>query len=55
MSINSQFSAAAEFAAAFGAAPTGPVAVLAVRDHDFTGTGMTKFFGQAPRPRKTPL
>ncbi len=55
MSTNPQFYAAAEFAAAFGAVPTGLVAVSAVRDHGITGTEMTKDFGQARRPRKTPL
>jgi hypothetical protein len=55
MSTNPQFYAAAEIAAAFGAVPAGLAAVSAVRDHDLTGTEMTKVFGQARRPRKIPL
>lgn len=54
MSNYPQFSAAAETAAAFGAAP-GLVVVSPVRDHDITGTEMTKVFGQVRRPRKIPL
>ncbi|HEV2886365.1 MAG TPA: hypothetical protein VGX49_05605 [Jatrophihabitans sp.] len=50
-----QFCAAEKIPAAFGAAPTGLVAVSAVRNHDITGTEMTKVFGQAYRPRKIPL
>ncbi len=55
MSNYTNFCAAAEIAAAFGAVPTGVVSVSPVRDHDITGTEMTKFFGQARRPRKIPL
>lgn len=55
MSNYTQFSAADEITAAFCAVPTGLTVVPAVRDHDFTGTEMTKYFGQARRPRKIPL
>lgn len=55
MSDYTNFCAAVETAAAFGAAPTGLVVVSPVRDHDITGTEMTKVFGQACRPRKAPL
>jgi hypothetical protein len=55
MSNYTNLCAAVEIPAAFGAAPTGVVAVSPVRDHDITGTEMTKVFGQARRPRKIPL
>lgn len=55
MSNHTNFCAAVETPAVFGAVPTGLVAVAAVRDHDITGTEMTKVFGQARRPRKIPL
>ena len=55
MSTYTQFNAADEIAAAFGAVPTELAVVPAVRDHDITGIEMTKVFGQAHRPRKIPL
>ena len=55
MSNYTLLTAADEIAAAFGAVPAGPAVVPAVRDHDITGTEMTKVFGQARRPRKIPL
>ncbi|HEX8080349.1 MAG TPA: hypothetical protein VF557_09080 [Jatrophihabitans sp.] len=55
MSNYTNFCAAVEIAAAFGAVPTGLTVVSAVRDHDITGIEMTNVFGQARRPRKIPL
>jgi hypothetical protein len=55
MSTYANFIAAEVTPAAFGAVPAGLVAVPVVRNHDITGTEMTKVFGQARRPRKIPL
>jgi hypothetical protein len=55
MSTYPKFFAAEVNPAAFGAVPAGLAALQVVRNHDITGTEMTKVFGQARRPRKIPL
>jgi hypothetical protein len=55
MSTYTKYCAAEVSPAAFRAVAAGLAAFPVVRNHDITGTEMTKVFGQAHRPRKIPL